>query len=61
MKSINYAKLVNKKPTQPLEIAIKGMLPKGVLGRNLFRNLRIYEDDNYKQMSQKPKLVKFKI
>jgi len=38
LKSINYAKLVAKKTYQTVELAIKGMLPKGPLGRQLFRN-----------------------
>src|SRR4030042_3540421 len=52
LKSINYAKLLKKKPTHPMELAIKGMLPKGPLGRKLFRNLRVYKGDSHKQNSQ---------
>ncbi|OHD27578.1 MAG: 50S ribosomal protein L13 [Spirochaetes bacterium GWD1_27_9] len=57
MKSITYEKLVAKKPTDPLEIAIKGMLPKGPLGRDLFRNLRVYEGENYDALPQKPEVI----
>lgn len=57
MKSTNYAKLVDKHPTRPMELAIKGMLPKGPLGRQLFRNLRVYKDDVMKQSSQNPEVV----
>ena len=57
MKSINYEKLVVKKPGAPLEEAIKGMLPKGPLGRKLFRNLRVYKNDKYSQISQNPIVV----
>ncbi|MBN2546283.1 MAG: 50S ribosomal protein L13 [Spirochaetes bacterium] len=52
LKSINYAKLLAKKPTSPMEIAIKGMLPKGPLGRKLFKNLRVYKGETHKQISQ---------
>ena len=52
IRSVNYAKLIAKKPTKPLEMAIKGMLPKGPLGRNLFRNLRIYSGDSHNHNSQ---------
>lgn len=57
LKKTNYTKLLAKKPVKPLELAIKGMLPKGPLGRKLFKNLRIYKDENYKQNSQNPVLL----
>ncbi len=57
LKSTTYAKLIEKNPIKPLELAIKGMLPKGPLGRKLFRNLRVYKDENHNQNSQKPILV----
>ncbi|HOV13047.1 MAG TPA: 50S ribosomal protein L13 [Spirochaetota bacterium] len=57
MKSFTYDKLVERKPIYPMEIAVKGMLPKGPLGRDLFRNLRIFKDDKYTQVSQNPVVV----
>ncbi len=57
LKIVNYNKLFEKNPIKPLEHAIKGMLPKGPLGRDLFRNLRIYKDDQYAQVGQKPEKV----
>ncbi len=60
LKNTNYAKLINKNPIQPIEKAIKGMLPKGPLGRELFRNLRVYKDDNHKHISQNPHVIEIK-
>jgi len=57
IKSITYNKLISKKPTDPMEIAIKGMLPKGPLGRKIFRNLRVYKDDFYKEKCVKAEVV----
>ena len=57
LKSINYDKLIQKHPMKPLDLAIKGMLATGPLGRKLFKNMRIYRDDKYQQVSQKPILV----
>jgi len=57
IKSITYDKLIAKKPTDPMEIAIKGMLPKGPLGRKIFRNLRVYKDDFYKEKSVKAEVI----
>jgi large subunit ribosomal protein L13 len=42
LKQENYAKVVKRKPTFPLEQAIKGMLPHGPLGSECFRNVKIY-------------------
>ncbi len=57
LKKIVLGKLMEKNPIKPLELAIKGMLPKGPLGRKLFRNLKIYTGAEYNQLSQKPILV----
>ena len=57
LKKTNYAKLIAKKPNKPLELAIKGMLPKGPLGRKLFKNLRVYKDENHKHNAQNPVIV----
>jgi len=57
MKSFTYDKLVERKPTYPMEVAIKGMLPKGPLGRVLFKNLRVYKGDKHEQSSQNPEVI----
>jgi large subunit ribosomal protein L13 len=40
-----------------LRHAVKGMLPKGILGRSLMNNLYIYEGAEHKQEAQKPKAI----
>ncbi|MBP7554565.1 MAG: 50S ribosomal protein L13 [Spirochaetes bacterium] len=57
LKTATFNVLQGKFPTRPLELAIKGMLPKGPLGRKLFKNLRVYKDDKHGQISQKPESV----
>lgn len=59
LKETSYNKMMEKKPTLPMEEAVRGMLPHGPLGRELFRNLRVYAGDDYKETSQKPE--KFEI
>lgn len=49
--------LMEKHPTRMVEIAIKGMLPKNILGAQLFRNLKVYAGNEHKQEAQKPKLL----
>ena len=54
LKSTTFEKLIDRHPTQPLEKAIKGMLPKGPLGRKLAKNAKIYAGANHPHDSQKP-------
>ncbi len=54
IKSINFNKLIEKKPTEPLRLAIKGMLPKGTLGRKLLLNVKIYPGSEHPHQAQKP-------
>ncbi len=52
------AKLMAKKPTAVVEKAIRGMLPKNRLGRELFRNLHVYAGPEHKHEAQQPKPMK---
>ncbi len=51
------AELLAKQPIKVVENAIKGMLPKNKLGRQLYRNLHVYEGAEHKQEAQKPKTI----
>ncbi|EDR34939.1 ribosomal protein L13, partial [Coxiella burnetii Q321] len=57
LKTINFADLQAKKPQRILELAIKGMLPKGPLGRQLYRKLKIYAGDQHPHQAQQPELI----
>jgi large subunit ribosomal protein L13 len=57
LKTQNYEKVIARHPTQPLENAIKGMLPKGPLGRKLAKNAKVYAGSNHPHTSQKPALI----
>ena len=54
LKSENYEKLVARKPTAPMEKAIKGMLPKGTLGNKLFSNVKVYAGADHPHAAQQP-------
>jgi large subunit ribosomal protein L13 len=56
-KFISPEALLAKKPNAVVEKAVKGMLPKNRLGRELFRNLYVYEGNEHAQEAQKPKKV----
>ena len=53
LKTVNYEKLAEKHPTSPLEFAIKGMLPKGPLGRKLLKNVKVYPGAEHPHVAQK--------
>ncbi len=54
MKSVSFEKLNQKAPGQALERAIKGMLPKGPLGRAMFRKLKLYTGAEHHHAAQQP-------
>ena len=55
---IKTAKQVfDKNPSILIEKAVKGMLPKNKLGAAIFKNLRVYNDENHSQGSQNPELI----
>ncbi|RKZ36392.1 MAG: 50S ribosomal protein L13 [Gammaproteobacteria bacterium] len=54
MKSISFDKLLVKAPERILEIAVKGMLPKGPLGRAMFRKLKVYAGTEHQHHAQQP-------
>lgn len=51
------AKLLEKKPTEVITKAVKGMLPKNALGRQLLRNLRVYAGPVHQHTAQQPEKV----
>lgn len=57
LKIETFEKLQQRMPNKILEKAIKGMLPKNVLGRKLFTQLKIYSDHIHPHASQKPQLL----
>jgi large subunit ribosomal protein L13 len=57
IKSENFQSMINRKPTFPLESAIRGMLPKGPLGRKLFKNVKVYADERHPHGAQKPEVI----
>ncbi|MCR4588446.1 MAG: 50S ribosomal protein L13 [Lachnospiraceae bacterium] len=51
--------MLNKKPETVVEHAIKGMLPKGPLGRQMFKKLYVYAGPDHKQAAQQPEELNF--
>ncbi len=55
LKSISLGKLLEKAPERVIETAVKGMLPKNVLGRAMFKKLRVYAGTEHGHEAQQPK------
>ncbi len=57
LKSITFDKLIAKKPERIIEKAVKGMLPRGPLGRDMYRKLKVYPGAEHKHSAQQPKAL----
>ena len=54
IKEINAKKLLDKKPEEVIKRAVKGMLPKNKLGRQMFKKLKIYTGKEHPHFAQQP-------
>ena len=57
LKTRTFNELHAKSPNKVLEIAIKGMLPKNRMGREMYRKLFVFSEGEHKHSAQQPKLV----
>lgn len=55
IKSASFEKLQDKNPTKIIELAVKGMLPKNALGREMYRKLKVYAGSEHPHTAQQPK------
>jgi large subunit ribosomal protein L13 len=54
IKDINFQDLIKKAPERVIQSAVKGMLPRGPLGREMFRKLKIYAGSEHPHAAQQP-------
>ena len=59
MKETTLKEMLNKKPERVIELAVKGMLPKGPLGRQMITKLHVYTGAEHKHEAQKPEVLTF--
>ena len=59
LKEATLREKLAKKPEQVIELAVKGMLPKGPLGRQMFTKLHVYAGPEQKHEAQKPEVLTF--
>ena len=55
MKEATLREMMAKKPEKVVELAVKGMLPKGPLGRQMYTKLFVYAGPDHKHAAQQPK------
>lgn len=55
IKSVSFEKLQQKNPARIIELAVKGMLPKNSLGREMYRKLKVYVGSEHPHTAQQPK------
>ncbi|URJ25140.1 50S ribosomal protein L13 [Candidatus Blochmannia ocreatus (nom. nud.)] len=59
IKQLNFKQMMNKRSERVIEIAVKGMLPKGPLGRVMYSRLRVYAGSTHLHCAQTPKVINF--
>ena len=59
MKETTLKEMLAKKPERVIELAVKGMLPKGPLGRSMYTKLFVYAGPEHKHEAQKPEALTF--
>ncbi len=59
MKETTLKEMLAKKPERVVELAVKGMLPKGPLGRQMYKKLFVYAGPEHKHAAQKPEVLTF--
>ncbi|HNZ59630.1 MAG TPA: 50S ribosomal protein L13 [Syntrophorhabdaceae bacterium] len=60
LKVVNAKTMLQKKPEDVITIAVKGMLPKNILGRQLLKKLKVYKGSNHPHKAQMPKELDIK-
>lgn len=58
-RSISYADIIERKPELPITKAVKGMLPKNILGRELITKLKVYPGPDHPHAAQKPQPLQY--
>jgi len=59
MRETTLKEMLAKKPERVIELAVKGMLPKGPLGRQMYTKLFVYAGPDHKHAAQKPEVLTF--
>ncbi|MCL2163690.1 MAG: 50S ribosomal protein L13 [Oscillospiraceae bacterium] len=61
LKEIKYKNMMEKRPEKVIELAVKGMLPKNSLGRQMYKKLNVYKGPEHNNQAQKPETLELNI
>lgn len=56
LREVRYDELMDKNPEKAIQLAVKGMLPKNSLGRQMFKKLKVYRGSEHNHDAQKPEV-----
>lgn len=59
LKEIPYERMMEKNPEKAIQLAVKGMLPKNSLGRQMARKLKVYSGSEHGHEAQRPEFYEF--
>lgn len=59
LKEVTFEEMMDKHPTEAVRHAVKGMMPKGKLGRQMFKKLKVYAGPEHEHQAQKPEVWDF--
>lgn len=57
LKEATFKEMIERHPEQVIEIAVKGMLPKGPLGRAMYRKMKVYAGSEHNHAAQQPQVL----
>ena len=57
LKEITFEKLIDRAPERAIELAVKGMLPRGPLGRAMFKKMKVYAGQEHPHAAQQPQVL----
>ncbi len=59
LRSIPYSRMMKENPEKAIQLAVKGMLPKNRLGRQMIKKLKVYSGPEHNHEAQKPEVYEF--
>ena len=59
LKSISYNRMIKEKSEKVIQLAVKGMLPKNRLGRQMIKKMKVYSGSEHNHEAQKPEVYEF--
>ncbi len=59
LKAVPYKQMMEKNPEKAIELAVKGMMPKNRLGRQMYKKLKVYSGPEHNHEAQRPEIYEF--